>query len=232
MIRRHLLTIDRGHWAGIVAAVLCLAPGLAVGAEPALPKPADSARMLYWAPEFGGPEHPHVLTQAECAFWAEVEAIGQDGRGAPSARHESAATERLMLEDLWSARQTREQADPAEFAALAEGLVGELRRRTGGDDAFNELLVKYAISTKEVEQRMRERARALRHAESHFTRVRSVSESDLRTSWDSQKHPFIGREFGEARAAFAVWYRVEVLRGLELEQLRASRRSVRVRDLK
>ncbi len=214
------------------AAMLCLAARTAMGAESAGHQPVDAARMLYWAPEFGGPERPHVLTHKECAFWAEVEAVGQDGTGAIAARHESAAMERLMLEDLWSARQAREQADPAEFAALAEGLMGELKRRVGGEVEFDALLAKHEISLAEVFLRIRERARALRHAESHFTRVRSVSESDLRTSWDAQKHPFLGRDYGEARAAFAVWYRVEVLRGLELEQLRASRRSVRVRDLK
>ncbi len=214
--------------------VLTTSPALAVAPQPgASAKELDAVDSIYWAPELGGPDAPHMLSVRELGFWAEVEALGEDGKGGvSSARQSSVAAERLMLEDLWAARQDREQPERGVYEALAEGLFGELVRRTGGKDRFDEVLERHGLSLTEVGRRMRERARALKHAESHFTRVRSVSESDLRSRWDAQQHPFVGEEFGSSRDAFAVWYRVETLRGLELEQLRASRRLVRVRALR
>lgn len=204
-------------------------------AEAVLPSSADEVidrvQMLFWAPEFGGPERPHMLSVRELSFWADVEATGEEGKASGAARYRSAAAERLMIEDLWAARDARELRDAAELDALSKGLYAELVRRTGGGEKLDALRELHGVSVAEVMLRMRERARALRHAESHYTRVRSLSEADLRGSWDAQKHPFVGQDYGEARSAFSVWYRVDVLRGLELEQLRASRKLVRIREL-
>ena len=193
----------------------------------------DAVRLVYWAPEFGGPSKPHVLSRREIAFWADVEARGQEGQSNESiaARYMSVATERLVLEDLWSTHEAREEADPPDFNALSAGLMAELVRRSGGNEAFEDLERRHGIGRAEVFLRMRERARALRHAEAHHTRVRSVSESDLRVAWDTLEHPFRGQDYSEARDAFSVWHRVEVLRALELDQMRASRKLVRLREV-
>lgn len=190
----------------------------------------DGVALRFFAPESGGAAHPRFITSRMLAFEARLVAKAEDPayKGGYQERHERAAIERHVTEEILASLPLERAPDEEELSRITTEFRAGLLQRIGGEDALNAQAAAEGISPREIDALLNRRARAAIYIHRSITPILYPSEEELREGFRMAAHPFHAQKFEDARLAFSRWYVEERLKSTEGSYYQAARTRIQM----
>ncbi len=171
----------------------------------------DRAVVRFSAPETGGARSPHFIFERALAFEARLEALADPTHAVnadqPYRRHHlQAALERHIAETLLASLRIDPNPTEEQVEAQMRAARVILTEQVGGAIALQEAARAEGVTSLELRNLLRRRARASLYLDRMVAPMLEPSDAELRKIHRSGQSPFRGHPFSEIAPKLRRWY--------------------------